>query len=191
MCWDSFFNSPRHSGSNVGNKHVILYTKSHQAGGGRERIVRERNNVVYFITSCKIAFPFKAVHLVRVFTVKIPGSRDRKRHLKKSLNNIESRDFSRLTTTWPRTVLVMLACSPEGHQLQPQVGLMRRSSATRCQCPIPVTCPPPHCGNVVKNLYQVPSKTDVFRDSLTNPDAIRLKQLPPDLSEQLLWHSGS
>ena len=46
-----FFNSPRHSGSNVGNKYVILYTKSRQAGGGRERIVRERNNVVYFITS--------------------------------------------------------------------------------------------------------------------------------------------
>lgn len=37
-----FFNSPRHSGSNVGNKYVILYTKSRQAGGGRERIVREK-----------------------------------------------------------------------------------------------------------------------------------------------------
>lgn len=38
----SFFNSPRHSGSNVGNKYIFFfYTKSHQAGGGWERIVIE------------------------------------------------------------------------------------------------------------------------------------------------------
>ena len=46
----SFFNSPRHSGLNVGNKYVILYTKSRQAGGERERIVREKQRLL-FMTS--------------------------------------------------------------------------------------------------------------------------------------------
>lgn len=41
----SFFNSPRHSGLYVGNKYVILYTKSHQAGGERERIAIEKKAV--------------------------------------------------------------------------------------------------------------------------------------------------
>ena len=71
-----FFNSPRHSGSNVGNKYVILYTKSRQAGGGRERIVREKQSCL-FHDLLRSTFLLKKSTL-SLFTVKIPGSRDRK-----------------------------------------------------------------------------------------------------------------
>lgn len=71
-----FFNSPRHSGSNVGNKYVILYTKSRQAGGGRERRVIEKQCCL-FHDLLKNAFLLKKFTL-SFFTVKIPGSRDRK-----------------------------------------------------------------------------------------------------------------
>lgn len=58
-----FFNSPRHSGSNVGNKYLILYTKSQQAGGGRESIVSE-NQCCLLCNLLKSTLRLKTVHLV-------------------------------------------------------------------------------------------------------------------------------
>lgn len=81
-CAEIFFNSPRHSGSNVGNKYVILYTKSRQAGGGRERRVREKQCRLFHNLS-KSTFLFKEVPLVH-FHSENPWQSRQKRRLKKS-----------------------------------------------------------------------------------------------------------
>lgn len=85
-----FFNSPRHSGSNVGNKYVILYTKSRQAGGGRERIVREREREKQsrlFHNLLEEHVPFKEVRHV-LFHSENPWQSRQKRRLKKSVTSV-------------------------------------------------------------------------------------------------------
>ncbi len=104
-----FFNSPRHSGSNVGNKYVILYTKSHQAGGGRERIVREREKQWRLIHILLEKTVLLKKSTLSFFTVKIPGSRDRKDVWRSQSIFVELWDFCWLKTTWPSSVLLTLA----------------------------------------------------------------------------------
>lgn len=142
MCWDSFFNSPRHSGSKVGNNYVILYTKSRQAGDGRERIVREKQCRL-FHDLLKSMFLLKKSTL-SFFTVKIPGSRDRKDvwrsqsfcwiawHLAKNYMT-SCCTFDAGLTFWSPRASPALWSDIGCFFPQPQVGLMAHSSTTGCQ----------------------------------------------------------
>lgn len=105
-CAEIFFSTAqRHSGSNVGN----LYTKSRQAGGGRDRRVRERNNVVYFMTSLKNSFLFNEVRYVP-FHSENPWQSRQKRRFEELSHFVQLRDICSLKTIWPPTGLLMLAC---------------------------------------------------------------------------------
>lgn len=86
MCWFFFFNSPRHSGANVGNDYVILYTKSHQASDGR-KIVSEKKQRCLFLNLLKNTFLWKKSSFFP-FHSGNPWQVRQKRRLKKSICRI-------------------------------------------------------------------------------------------------------
>lgn len=98
-----FFNSPRHSGSDVGNKYVILLHKSHQAGSGRERRVRE-NLCGLFLPRLEELVPFEEVCLCPPLTVKIPDSPDREKGCRSGCD-IRLLKSTHPLWTWDRPVI--------------------------------------------------------------------------------------
>lgn len=75
----------------------FFYTKSRQAGGGRERRVREKQRRL-FHDLLKKHIPFKEVHL-GPFHSENPWQSRQKRRLKESVNFVGFRDICLLKTT--------------------------------------------------------------------------------------------
>jgi len=161
FCLLFFFNGPRHSGSNVGNKYITLYTQSRQAGGGRERIVRGKQSRLFHGLLKSTFFLEKSTS--SFFTVRNLAVETEETFWKKSVVLLKSRDIRWLKTTQlpagstspsQRSVL----CSPERQRPRPQSrpdGAFKRHRMPRC----PV-CSEHECS--VKRIYQV-STNDVFK----------------------------